>query len=170
MAVNPYIAGNPVGGSNAFIGRIDILNEVHQVLRRPRDSALVLYGQRRIGQTSILKHLEASLRTRGPYRPVYFDLQDKAAWTMDRVLGELARTIAHALRVDAPSLAPAPERAFGANIAGAILGGLAEYTSMLLGFQDLLLVAVAFYSLSAVVLFNPFRAAASGERPLRQAA
>ncbi len=64
----------------------------------------------------------------------------------------------------------APDRAFGANIAGAILGGLAEYTSMVLGFQDLLMVAVAFYALSAVVRFNPFRAAAPGERPVRQAA
>ncbi len=42
-----------------------------------------------------------------------------------------------------------PDRAFGANIAGAILGGLAEYASMLLGFQHLLLVAMVFYGLSA---------------------
>jgi SAM-dependent methyltransferase len=38
--------------------------------------------------------------------------------------------------------------AFGANIAGAMLGGLAENTSMLLGFQYLLVVAVVFYVLS----------------------
>jgi SAM-dependent methyltransferase len=43
-----------------------------------------------------------------------------------------------------------PDRAFGANIAGAMLGGLAENTSMLLGFQYLVLVALAFYGLSAV--------------------
>jgi hypothetical protein len=43
-----------------------------------------------------------------------------------------------------------PDRAFGANIAGAMLGGLAENTSMLLGFQYLVLVAMAFYVLSAV--------------------
>jgi SAM-dependent methyltransferase len=42
-----------------------------------------------------------------------------------------------------------PDRAFGANIAGAMLGGLAENTSMLLGFQYLVLVAIAFYTLSA---------------------
>jgi SAM-dependent methyltransferase len=44
-----------------------------------------------------------------------------------------------------------PDRDFGANIAGAICGGLTEYSSMLLGFQHLMLVAVVFYSLSAVV-------------------
>src|SRR5262249_25516882 len=42
------------------------------------------------------------------------------------------------------------DRAFGANIAGAMLGGLAENTSMLLGFQYLVLVAIGFYALSAV--------------------
>ena len=43
-----------------------------------------------------------------------------------------------------------PGRDFGANIAGAVLGGLAEYTSMALGFRYLLLVAIALYALSAV--------------------
>jgi hypothetical protein len=45
-----------------------------------------------------------------------------------------------------------PDRAFGANIAGAMLGGLAEYSSMLLGFQLLVLVALVFYALAA---FSP---------------
>ncbi|MGH9581008.1 MAG: spermidine synthase [Terriglobales bacterium] len=43
-----------------------------------------------------------------------------------------------------------PDLAFGANIAGAMLGGLAEYTSMLLGFRYLVVVAMVFYALSAV--------------------
>ena len=45
-----------------------------------------------------------------------------------------------------------PDRAFGINIAGAMVGGLAEYSSMLLGFQYLVLVAILFYALSAVGL------------------
>ena len=45
-----------------------------------------------------------------------------------------------------------PDRALGINIAGAMFGGLAEYSSMLLGFQYLLLVAVLFYALSAIGL------------------
>ena len=31
--VNPYVAGNPVGDSPAFIGRADVLREVVRVLR-----------------------------------------------------------------------------------------------------------------------------------------
>lgn len=45
-----------------------------------------------------------------------------------------------------------PDRAFGINIAGAMVGGLAEYSSMLLGFQYLALVALLFYTLSAMGL------------------
>ena len=45
-----------------------------------------------------------------------------------------------------------PDRAFGVNIAGAMVGGLAEYSSMLLGFQYLVLVAILFYTLSAIGL------------------
>jgi hypothetical protein len=45
-------------------------------------------------------------------------------------------------RVDRPDLA------FGFNVAGAMVGGLAENASMLLGFQYLLVVAAGFYALS----------------------
>jgi SAM-dependent methyltransferase len=45
-----------------------------------------------------------------------------------------------------------PDRAFGANIAGAMLGGLAENVSMLLGFQHLVLVALGLYALSTLSL------------------
>jgi hypothetical protein len=47
--INPYVAGNPVGDSPAFIGRADVLREVLRVLCRPQDNAIVPYGQRRIG-------------------------------------------------------------------------------------------------------------------------
>jgi spermidine synthase len=47
-----------------------------------------------------------------------------------------------------------PDRAFGVNIAGAMLGGLAEYSSMLLGFQYVVLIAILFYTLSAVGLMR----------------
>jgi hypothetical protein len=42
----------------------------------------------------------------------------------------------------------APDRAIAANVAGAMLGGLAEYASMMLGFQYLMLVAVGLYLLA----------------------
>jgi Spermine/spermidine synthase domain len=48
-----------------------------------------------------------------------------------------------------------PDIDFGSNVAGVILGGLSENASLILGFDKLLLLAVAFYVLSA--LFGPRR-------------
>ena len=45
---------------------------------------------------------------------------------------------------------PNPGRALGANIAGSVVGGLSESFSMLTGFRCLLLLAIAFYALSAI--------------------
>ena len=44
-----------------------------------------------------------------------------------------------------------PDVDFGSNIAGAILGGLAENLSLMIGFNYLLVIALAFYVLSAVL-------------------
>jgi SAM-dependent methyltransferase len=44
-----------------------------------------------------------------------------------------------------------PDRVFGANVAGALFGGLSENFSVLLGFQLLLGVAVVYYLLSALL-------------------
>ncbi|MGB1251775.1 MAG: hypothetical protein ACPG8W_14245, partial [Candidatus Promineifilaceae bacterium] len=93
MFLNPYIAGNPIGGQAGFFGRDDILREVTQVLRNPSSNAIVLYGQRRIGKTSTLLQLERQLHALPDYAPVYFDLQDKAGKPLDAVLYELAQRI-----------------------------------------------------------------------------
>lgn len=45
-----------------------------------------------------------------------------------------------------------PDMAFGSNIAGTIVGGLSESFSMLLGFRHLLLLAIAFYLFSTLIL------------------
>ncbi len=44
FAINPYVAGNPVGDSAAFVGRADVLREVVSVLHRPQDNAKVMTG------------------------------------------------------------------------------------------------------------------------------
>ena len=134
--MNPYVAGNPVGDSHAFVGRADVVREVVRVLRRPQDNAIVLYGQRRIGKTSILQHLAAVLPQEGPYRAVYFDLQDKAAWPLGRVLQDLARTIANALGQPDPDLGSDPETAFRQEWLPAVLGDLPEGCSLVLLFDE----------------------------------
>jgi hypothetical protein len=49
---------------------------------------------------------------------------------------------------------------FGSNIAGAILGGLSEVFSLLVGFNHMLVIALAFYLLSALLRRSSARIAA----------
>jgi tetratricopeptide (TPR) repeat protein len=99
MAVlsNPYIAGNPVRGESLFVGRADILRDVLGVLRSPETNAIVLYGQRRIGKTSILFELEEQLAATGTYLPVYFDLHDKSDLSLTDILYRLAQQVSRYL-------------------------------------------------------------------------
>ncbi len=99
---NPYIAGNPVRGQSHFVGRSDILRDVLRLLHNPNANAIALYGQRRIGKTSILFQLEQQLAESGKYLPVYFDLHDKADLPLSQILYRLAGQIAR--YVDVPRL------------------------------------------------------------------
>jgi hypothetical protein len=98
--VNPYIAGAPVQGEK-FFGRGHILRWVEQKLRDPNINALVLFGQRRIGRTSILLQLQHTLPA-DAFLPIYFDLQDQAACPLGQVLADLADTAAWQAGLDFP--------------------------------------------------------------------
>jgi hypothetical protein len=138
MKLNPYIAGNPVGGGGAFIGRAD-----------------VLYGQRRIGKTSILQHLTAWLPQKGPYHSVLFDLQDKATWPLGRVLQELAQTIAHTLDQPNPNLGADPDVTFRDEWLPAILNSLPDNASLVLLLDEFDVLADP-KSEQAAVAFFPY--------------
>lgn len=93
LHLNPYTAGNPVSDPKGFFGREDVFREVVQMLRHPHSNAIVLYGQRRIGKTSVLLQLERILVANGEYTPVYLDLHDKASKPLSEMLYELAQHI-----------------------------------------------------------------------------
>jgi formylglycine-generating enzyme required for sulfatase activity/tetratricopeptide (TPR) repeat protein len=103
MHINPYIAGNPIDDPDGFFGRDDVFRNVTAVLRHPRQNAIVLYGQRRIGKTSILLQLEKRLAADGQYTSVYFDLMDKAGKPLVEVLRELAQRINFSLNQPPPN-------------------------------------------------------------------
>lgn len=133
MLVNPYIAGNPVGGSEAFVGRADILRTVLRVLKNPGENGLVLYGQRRIGKTSVLLELMRRLPQEGPYQPIYFDLQDKAALPLTTVLRELMQRVASATSIPVPMITneALPEQ-FQTTFLSTVLQQLPSETSLVL--------------------------------------
>ncbi|MBE8971141.1 ATP-binding protein, partial [Nostocales cyanobacterium LEGE 12452] len=95
-----YIAGNsldPETAKNRFKGRKDIFEEIESLALSEQPPVLLLYGGRRTGKTSALKHL--------PYRigsdivPLLVDLQGAASATTLKGLAEnLAQQIIEAAR------------------------------------------------------------------------
>ena len=95
--INPYIAGNPVTGTEMFFGRQDIFRFVQETLvGRYRDNAIVLFGGRRTGKTSILRQMSRHLDPR--YVPVFVDLQWISLQGLGEMLWGIARQAARALR------------------------------------------------------------------------
>jgi serine/threonine protein kinase len=139
---NPYVAGAPVGNSPAFVGRSSVLCKALRVLDDSRDRAILLYGQRRIGKTSILQHLEAQLRTEGSYCPVLFDLMDKSEWPLGRILQELADTIADSLGQAPPDLGHDPEGVFCSEWFPSTLTNLPKGRSLVLLLDEFDVLAV----------------------------
>jgi len=73
---NPYIAGAPVLDTKMFFGREQLIERVLQTIH---NNSLLLYGERRIGKTSLQHHLRRRLlQLDDPdyeFFPVYVDLQ-----------------------------------------------------------------------------------------------
>jgi tetratricopeptide (TPR) repeat protein len=90
---NPYIAGRALNQKHGFFGRENTFRLVETELASPDQNAVVLFGQRRIGKTSILLQLGQHLSS-PPFLPIYFDLMDRARRSLGQVLFELASTIA----------------------------------------------------------------------------
>ncbi len=133
---NPYVVGNAVGGSSAFVGRDDILQKVHSVLCNPRQNTILLHGQRRIGKTSILRELEARLSEKGAYHPVFFDLLGKVHQPLGQILQELAQHIKNVLGEDEPVLSDDPKTWFHKVWLPEVLNKLPENTSLVLLFDE----------------------------------
>lgn len=97
---NPYIVGTPIPGSSYFYGRESLLKFVRDTLNPPRQRVVVLYGQRRIGKTSVLLELQRRLAT--DYHPVYFDLMGQANRPLNLALYDIAEQIADTVGLDLP--------------------------------------------------------------------
>ncbi len=73
---NPYVAGAPVLDDELFIGRDRL---VDRILQTVHNNSLLLYGERRIGKTSLQHHLKKRLEQLDDpeydFYPAYIDLQ-----------------------------------------------------------------------------------------------
>jgi tetratricopeptide (TPR) repeat protein len=73
---NPYIAGAPVLDTEMFFGRDQLIERILQTIH---NNSLLLYGERRIGKTSLQHHLRRRLQQledpHYEFFPIYVDLQ-----------------------------------------------------------------------------------------------
>jgi tetratricopeptide (TPR) repeat protein/photosystem II stability/assembly factor-like uncharacterized protein len=107
--INPYIAGAPVLERRMFFGREDVFEWIENSLTgKYVDHILVIHGQRRVGKTSVLKHLPERLPDR--YIPIFIDLQGRVSTSLGRFLGWLAREIVKALNEGSDLDLPRPDR------------------------------------------------------------
>ncbi|MBN1812622.1 MAG: SUMF1/EgtB/PvdO family nonheme iron enzyme [Anaerolineae bacterium] len=94
---NPYIAGNPITGSEMFFGRQDVFRFIRETLvGRYQDNAIVLYGGRRTGKTSVLYQMGRYLDPK--YVPVFVDLQAVSLGGLGEMLWGIARQAVRVLR------------------------------------------------------------------------
>ena len=98
---NPYVIGVPLTDAAAFMG-VRIFHFIRDVLDAEQQNVIVLYGQRRIGKTSVLHRAAQWLRDEGGWSPVYFDLQGKREAQPGEVLANLAETSPDVCRSTSP--------------------------------------------------------------------
>ncbi|NJN95015.1 MAG: ATP-binding protein [Anaerolineales bacterium] len=98
QANNPYIVGRPVERETLY-GRDDVFRFVYDTLASSQQNAVVLYGQRRSGKTSILRELPHRLPAE-KFCFTFFDLQGQAKLDLAEVLFNLAGAIADTLQLE----------------------------------------------------------------------
>ncbi len=96
---SPYIIGVPLTEQQEiFTGRVAISARIEQLLLDRRQPPLLLYGQRRVGKTSLLNNLGRLLPS--TIVPMFVDLQGPASRAKDEAgfLYNIARSMIHSAR------------------------------------------------------------------------
>ena len=86
---NPYIIGRPINEPDRFFNREDLLEFVAENLNQGA-RAIVLYGQRRIGKSSVLAQLPFALAAE-PYTFIQLSLEGKSQKPLPLILHELSK-------------------------------------------------------------------------------
>lgn len=91
---SPYIIGVPLADEQAlFVGRTDISARIEQLIQTRQSLSLLLYGQRRMGKTSLLNNLGHLLPSISI--PLFVDLQGPVSQAADHtgLLHNMARSM-----------------------------------------------------------------------------
>lgn len=125
-STNPYVFDSPIIAIGLFFGRDGIFRSIKEALiDQEQDTFFVLYGQRRIGKTSLLHQI--SHRLSEQYVSALIDLQSVPSDSLEVFLWEIASAVQQALqkdkdiKVELPSqdqFLADPQHAFGHNFLG----------------------------------------------------
>lgn len=72
---NPFVTGQPVYG-DGFIDRYDVLKKVEKFFLSKKFNSFIVFGQRRIGKTSLLRHIDFLYKNNSNYVVSYINLQN----------------------------------------------------------------------------------------------
>ena len=89
---NPFNIGSPARGEG-FFNREDIIEEVEDFLSQSNEHHFLIFGQRRIGKTSLLRKIQDDTNNSQRGKAVYFNLLDKAESSIGDILFELTEKI-----------------------------------------------------------------------------
>jgi AAA+ ATPase superfamily predicted ATPase len=95
MEKNPYIAGNAIDKKELFFGRDDTIDYIRNLfINTDGGQPLVLYGERRIGKSSLLIQLERYNRLGDEFIPIYISMDVLAASNDFNLAGTILNEIA----------------------------------------------------------------------------
>ena len=95
---NPYIVGKAIEDPERFFGREDLFGTINDSLQG-NAQIILLYGQRRIGKSSVLKQIPKKL-SRDEFVFVNFDFQDKENLSTSEILRLIAIKIIEELEIN----------------------------------------------------------------------
>lgn len=135
-AVNPYVAGGPVGGTVAFVGRADELHELARVFDAGHKRIAVLTGTPGTGRSSLLTELAHTLEDRGGLHPVRIDLHNRAWDHLDEVITLVADALGRSLRITEPELGHWAENRFAERWLPLVLERIHEDDRIVFVFEE----------------------------------
>jgi len=99
--VSPFITSSEVLIDEDFFDREDVINAVDKFIRRNQDINFLIFGQRRIGKTSVLKRI-LKLYSNNNFKSLFYTLQGEAETTLENLLKNIATRICNDFGFEIP--------------------------------------------------------------------
>ena len=134
--LNPYSPGGAIVDprGRGFYGRDEIFQFVYAAIQSRQRTPIILYGQRRIGKSSILRQIPYHLPSE--IYCIYYDLQGKEDMPLDQVLYGLARETARELKILRPEREETNEETFSTEFLHRVIQALDEQPQRLVFLFD----------------------------------